>query len=375
MDHPSSQAPNERHAQRHHRAWSLYLITLAGIPVYLHFTLLLMLAFIAFFEISKHQKIFGGLLAVILIFASITLHELGHALMARRFKISTLDIVLYPIGGVARLQSMGEGLQEFWIALAGPAVNVLIAAILVPLTVLTGQWIALDRVETGEVPVLQMVLMVNVILVIFNLIPAFPMDGGRVLRALLTRFTTRDKATAIAAKVGQALAIVFMLGGFLTQNFMLMFIGLFVFLAAGQEFAMTRSQTLLNGRMVRDAMITHFETLAHGDSLGRAADLLLATSQQDFPVMGGEQVIGVLNRRELIQGLATQGRDHIVAEVMTREFPRLTPRDPLQRALELLRDGQNQNQAVMVFEGEKLIGYINNENMAEYVMIAQAREK
>lgn len=361
--------------KRAHRAWSLYIGSIAGIPIFLHFTFLMLLVFIAAMQRHDGESIFGGLVLVIAVFASVALHELGHALMARSFGIKTDDIVLYPIGGVARLRSMGENLQEFWIAVAGPSVNVVIAVILGLYLYFSGHWAAIQTAEIADnlsastfPDLLQRLMLINIILVLFNMVPAFPMDGGRVLRSLLTLAMSKERATAIAAGIGQALAIVFVLIGLLAGQVFLMFIGIFVFIAAGQESIATRSLALLSGKTVRDAMITRFEVLNHGDTLGRAADLLLATSQEDFPVINGAEVLGVLGRKELLQGLASLGRDHYVAQAMTREFRRVRPSDPLERVFEGMRTGDG---PILVLEGDRLIGYVNNENLMEYLMIQQ----
>lgn len=364
--------------KRTHRAWSLYIGSVAGIPIYLHVTFLLLLAVIAFAPKEKGEALFGGLALVIAVFASVALHELGHALMARLFGIKTDDIVLYPIGGVARLRSMGENLQEFWIALAGPAVNVAIASTIAIYLYFSGRWSAALNVEVVDslaartLPeFLERLMVINVVLVLFNMVPAFPMDGGRVLRSLLTMVVSKERATSIAASIGQALAIVFVLVGLVAGQVFLMIIGIFVFMAAGQESLATRSQALLSGKTVRDAMITRFEVLNHGDTLGRAADLLLATSQEDFPVMNGGEVLGVLGRKDLLQGLASLGRDHYVAQAMTREFQRVRPSDPLESVIEGMRSG---NGPILVVEGDRLVGYVNNENLMEYLMIQQVRK-
>ncbi len=360
-------APQEK---RPHRAWSVYLLKVSGIPIYLHVTFLVMIAFFAMADFYRGDRLLGSVMFIITIFASIALHELGHALMARRFGIKTDDIVLYPIGGIARLKSMGEGFQEFWISIAGPAVNVVIASLIFVFLLLTKKLVPINQVFTEDGHFLQAVMQVNIILVIFNLVPAFPMDGGRVLRAILAQTMPREKATNIAAKIGQGLAIIFILLGLLGKGPMLMFIGFFVFMAASQEAAATRSAVLLTGRKVREAMITHYDTLGHADSLGRAAQLLLATSQQDFPVQGGSDIIGVLSRKDLIQGLISHGPDHYVAEVMAREFPRYSPDDDLGKAIEQLREASGL--PVMVFDGDQFVGFINNENVMEFLLINSA---
>ncbi|MCL5271467.1 MAG: site-2 protease family protein [bacterium] len=371
MENKGTSGAADRSA-RVRRAWSVYIGTIAGIPIYLHLTFILMIAFLALTDLFTREKLLGGVLLILCVFASVALHELGHALMARRFGIATDDIVLYPIGGIARLRSMGEGFQEFWISVAGPVVNILIAASLFAWLFFTRSWV--DPTIAFNTPsdhFVQALMQMNIVLVLFNIIPAFPMDGGRVLRAILAQAMPKETATNIAARIGQGLAIAFMLLGFLgAGNVLLMFIGLFVFLAAGQEAAATRSAALLTGRKVRDAMITHFEVLAHSDTLGKAADLLLSASQQDFPVMNGSEVTGILSRRALIQGLSTYGRDHYVAEIMAREYPRLSPGDDLQRVFEILHNPEGL--PILVFDHDHFIGFINNENLMEYILIAGA---
>ncbi len=396
---PQSRSKSTRPRCPPRRPGAFYLLTAAGIPVYVHFTLALLLVFVAWIQIVEGRRPWGGLLLIIAVFTSIVLHELGHALAARRFGIKTDDIVLYPIGGVARLRSLGEGLQEFWIALAGPAVNVVIAALLwlglslsgnhlapmseilrgperTPVTIERGEDKPAGRaaqaepVTQGPANLLQHVMVINIILVLFNLIPAFPMDGGRVLRSLLGQVMAKEKATAIAATLGKIVALFFMIFGLLNPSFILLvIIGVFVFFAAGQEQAATRSAALMAGRKVSDAMVSHFETLRHGDSLGRAAEMLKATSQHDFPVMGGAEVIGVLTRNALIQGLAVHGRDSFVAEVMSRDFPRVAPDAALPNAIQTLREAKGL--PLLVFDGDRLVGYIDNENIVEFLMIAQ----
>jgi Zn-dependent protease/predicted transcriptional regulator len=364
----TSNEPRKRHAG------SLYVCTVAGIPIYLHFTFVLLLLWIG---LSSHL---GSVLFVLGIFLCVVLHELGHALMALRYGIKTEDIVLYPIGGVARLRSLGEGMQEFWIAIAGPLVNVIIFVAIFAALKLTGAWTAMtpeleSALQAGGVDklsALQRLALVNVMLVLFNLIPAFPMDGGRVLRAVLSRWMPKAKATMIAARIGQGLAVLFILYGLLGpagMNVVLMFVGLFIFLAAGQESMAVQTATLTTGKRARDAMISRFEVLSHGDSVGRAADVLLATSQQDFPVMGGSEVIGLLTSRQLLEGLASKGRDHYVAEIMSREFASVQAEAGLNEVLTAFQ--QSGGEPILVFAGDQLVGYINKENLMEFLTITK----
>src|SRR5207237_9135249 len=167
----------------------------------------------------------------------------------------------------------------------------------------------------------------------FNLLPAYPMDGGRVLRSVLAWRRTEDEATRAAAVMGQALAFLLGLAGLLNGNYLLMFIALFVYLGAFQEGAAARGRIFTSGYPVQAAMITDFRTLQHGDTIRDAGNLLLATSQHDFPVMHGGQVVGLLNRSALVRAMMTDGPDGYVASAMNRDFIRLSPDQPLQEVL------------------------------------------
>ena len=342
--------------------WSYRIGRVSGIPIYLHFTFLLFLIFLALGSTAR-------LLFVIALFACVALHELGHSLVALRYKIPVADITLYPIGGIARIEKQPTPRQELWIALAGPAVNVVIAALLAAYLSATG------RLVTPQ-PDLEMqgnnwmlwLMRANVTLVIFNLIPAFPMDGGRVLRALLGLSMPFDRATAVAASVGQTLALVAGIYAILSGQWFLMFIALFIYMGAGQEAVVARQETLVRNVTVREAMLTDIRTLPHGATFREAADLLLSTSQQDFPVVLGEEVGGLLSREALLRGLASEGPDAYIASHMQREFIRAAPEDDLR---ELLHQMQARSGPGLVFEGDRLIGMVTTENLMEFLTIRQ----
>ena len=228
------------------RSWKLG--TAFGIGIYLHWTFFLLLAWV-FFSSAGHGNYGVALYEMTLVsavFGCVVLHELGHALMARRFGIGTRDITLYPIGGVARLERLGERpIEEFWIALAGPAVNVVIAALLagvLSLGALRAPGDGLfESIQQGQL--LQPLLYMNIMLVLFNLLPAFPLDGGRVLRAILASFMGRLRATEIAAKIGVAMAaMLFILGLTILSAPMLIFVAVFIYFAGQQELAAVRHQ-------------------------------------------------------------------------------------------------------------------------------------
>jgi stage IV sporulation protein FB len=209
------------------------------------------------------------------------------------------------------------------------------------------------------------IALVNVILATFNMIPAFPMDGGRVLRAILARFRSEEQATRIAAGAGRLLAVAMGVYGLFHAQFILVFIALFVYLAASQETAAVVGRTLTHGVPVRAAMITDFRTLEHGNTIREAANMLLATSQTDFPVVLGEQVIGMLGRNALLRGMAVDGPEAYVAGIMDREFKRLNPAADLNEALPMMAE----TTCALVMEDDKLVGMLTRENLSEFLML------
>ena len=336
-----------------------------GVPVRLHFTFVLLVIFLVVLGTGGSQSGLGYALYVLALFASVLLHELGHALVARRYGIRTLEIIMFPIGGLARLERQPKAVEELWIALAGPMVNVVIAAILF------AWWGYVSDVQSlrallipSDSNLVHRVAVGNLILAAFNLLPAFPMDGGRVLRSVIARFRSEADATRIAARLGQVLAMGMGLLGLLGGNFMLVFIALFVYLGAAQETAAATGKSLLESVPVKAAMITDFRTLPHGLSLREAADALLAGSQQDFPVVTGNQVIGLLTRNDLLRGMANEGPEAYVAGCMNREFPRVAPETELTTALPLL-----ERSCVLVMQDETLLGMLTRENLMEFLML------
>ncbi|HZO91317.1 MAG TPA: site-2 protease family protein [Chthonomonadaceae bacterium] len=362
---------------------SFHLITVAGIPIRLHFTFLLLLAWFAFISLG-HKPESGepalvqpwtGLLFVLGLFACVVLHELGHALTARRYGIRTRDIVLYPIGGVASLETMPRPRQELWIALAGPAVNLVIAGLLYVALRLAHQPVGSFRPTGPPTSMAANLMWANLTLAVFNMLPAFLMDGGRVLRALIARFTSDDvQATAIAARVGQFLAILLGLYGLYQGNLILIFIAVFVYLGAGQEAMAFQTKALMMGHRVREAMLREFHTLSVGNTLNEAAEVLLAGSQQDFPVVHGGEVVGVLSRAALIRGLAAEGPEAYVAGAMERDFAWAQPEDDLETVL-----AQTQVAGpILVMEGDsrenaRLIGMLTQENLLEFLTLIQLK--
>jgi len=353
--------------------WSLHLGRWLGIDVYLHTTFLLLLAFIGLSQgiaAGSAGAAINGVLFFAGLFVCVLLHEYGHALAARRYGIATRDITLLPIGGVARLERMPDKpWQEFVVALAGPAVNVVIAG---------GLFAGLALRNSGQLPLelnvtsggfIERMLAANVFLVVFNLLPAFPMDGGRVLRSLLAMRMNYARATSIAAAIGKAMAVLFGFAG-LFGNPMLLLIALFVYIGATQEAAAAQMKWSFAGASVREAMLTDFRTLSPQASLADATKLLLAGSQTDFPVVDGGRVVGILDHAELFRALRERGELALVGEVMRPQFVALEAARSLDEALTEVRSESGLTMAVI--EDGRFVGLLTPENLGEFFLIRRA---
>jgi len=356
--------------------WSWKIATVAGIPIRIHVTFVALLVWLFGAGASKglvHAALGVGF--VLSAFACVVLHEYGHALMGRRYGVVTRDITLLPIGGVARLDRIPRRPgQEVAIALAGPLVNVVIAGALVlfmrfsPGVYDLGDPHLLDRSFAARL------FFFNVAVVGFNLIPAFPMDGGRVLRALLATRLDYVRATRIAANVGQGLALIFAVLGLLGPNPFLVLIALFVFLAAGQESSAVQMQSVFDGVPVRQAMITDFRALRADDPVSRAVELLLAGHQQDFPVLAGpngDPPVGILARSDLLQALAAGKTEARVGDVARRDCEPARPDEMLEDVFRRMQQGGVPSIAV-VEPGRGIVGMVTLENIGEFAMIQAA---
>ncbi len=356
--------------------WQWKVGEYSGIGVYLHATFFLLIGFVVLSHILQGDPVsqtIAGVAFILALFASVVLHEFGHALAAKRYGIKTRDITLYPIGGVARLDRMPDKpIQEFWVALAGPAVNVVIAGVLFAWITITNDIVSIERLSVSVGPFLERLMVTNISLVLFNLLPAFPMDGGRVLRALLAMRLEYTRATQIAATIGQGMAFLFGFIGLFTNPF-LIFIALFVWIGAAQEASMVQMKSALGGIPVNRAMLTDYHALAPNDSLGRAVDLILAGSQQDFPVIANGMVVGVLTRDKVIAALVQQGRDAGVAQVMENKVALADYAEMLEGAL--MRMEERQASMICVTRAGQLVGIVTKENIGEFLMIQAALGK
>ncbi len=353
--------------------WSWKIGEFSGIGVYIHATFLLLIGWIVFSHILQGDpwlQAIAGVAFILALFACVVLHEFGHALTAQHYGIRTRDITLLPIGGVARLERMPEEpKQELWVALAGPAVNVVIAALLFVALGVMGALEPLERLSVTSGSFLERLMVVNISLVLFNLIPAFPMDGGRVVRALLALRMEYTRATQIAASLGQTIAFLFGFIGLFTNPF-LVFIALFVWIGAAQEASMVQMKSSLGGIPVSRAMLTEFRTLAPEDTLARAIEMLLAGSQHDFPISDGARVVGILTRNDLVAGLKQRGEQARVADVMRHDFEFADAAEMLDTASARLQACNCHTMPVL--RGGQLVGLITMDNLGEFLMIQSA---
>lgn len=353
--------------------WSWRLGRISGIDVYMHATFLLLIGWVALSHWLDGQSVLAtveGVAFILALFACVVAHEFGHALAARRFGIRTRDITLLPIGGLARLERMPEEpRQELWVALAGPAVNVVIAAILWVWLSVTGLLEPISQLTVTRGAFLERLLVVNLWLVGFNLLPAFPMDGGRVVRALLALRLDYTQATQIAANLGQIMAILFGFIGLFTNPF-LVFIALFVWIGAAQEASMVQMRTSLAGIPVSRAMVTDFQILSPRDTLERSVNLMLAGSQHDFPVVDDGQVVGILLSSDLLSALAREGQAARVEHIMRRDFETADWTEMLEGASMRLRECGCHTMPIT--RNGQLVGLLTMDNLGEFLMIQSA---
>lgn len=353
--------------------WSFKLAQVRGIDIYVHGTFLILLAWIALTHVLAGHAIAAaveGVLFTIAVFAVVVLHELGHAFTAARYGVRTRDITLYPIGGIASLERIPENpRQEFLVALAGPAVNVAIAAVL-------GLFLSLAKLPAGIESVhvvggsfLAKLMWVNLWLAVFNLLPAFPMDGGRVLRAVLALRMGRDRATEMAARVGQVMALGFALLG-LFGNPMLLFIALFVWIGAQSEASLVRLRSLMHDVPVRDAMMREFMVLAPSTRLVDVIDDIVTRGHSAFPVVRDGRLIGVVTKNGVLGALAEVGANSSVLAAMNDRFEIADPGEMLEPALARLE--AKRGEALVVARNGVIFGVVTPGTVGELLTMRQA---
>ena len=356
--------------------WSFKLFDVGGTAVRIHVTFFLLLAWIAAIHWSRGgaAEAIDGVVFIVALFICVVLHEFGHVFAARRYGIATYDVTLLPIGGVASLERMPEKpRQEIVVALAGPAVNLVIALVLVVVLGARFDLSQMAQLEQAQSTLTGRIAAANMVLFAFNLIPAFPMDGGRVLRAVLAIWLGYTRATRVAASIGQGLAVIFAFIGLL-GNPLLVLVAVFIFLAASGEAGYVQAREYTRGYLAGHAMINSFQSLGPLSTADDAAALLLRTTQQEFPVLDGAGTLrGVLTREALIDALRNTGGGTPVIEIMDREVPTVPENACLDNIFQLMQKSRARVIAV-VDPRQRFLGYITPENLTELVMIQSSRQ-
>lgn len=359
---------------------SLQVARIFGIPVYIHFTFLVLLGLLGFATAMSGASIAAlgqALLFMLIMFSCILAHEFGHALMARRFGVETLDVTLLPIGGIARLRRMPEKpSEELLVALAGPAVNVVIAGVLfVVLSAMAGAPIEISReLLTGTLA--EHVLGANIMLVLFNLLPAFPMDGGRVLRALLGMKLPFPQATAIAARVGQGMAVLFVLavlsGKFpmLSGNPFLFLIAIFVWFGARAEAAQVLARATLEGLPVERMMLTDVRSLPASARLGDAVELLTHSAQRAIPISDDAGFHGLASSTAILEAAQKHGVFAPVELALQRDVLKFEASLALNDALQRMQES-GQALAVVLKDGA-FVGMLDVEHIVRALAVRKS---
>lgn len=354
--------------------WSIRLARVLGIDVRIHVTFLVLLAWIAWTHYRSTHSVaaaLGGLLSVLLVFGSVLLHEYGHALVARRYGIPTKDITLLPIGGVAQLERMPDDPGgEFAVSIAGPAVNAVLAGVFYGAVALLGR---LDLPAHPLMPgttLLGQLAWINVTLAVFNLIPAFPMDGGRVLRALLAMKLGHPEATQIAATLGQGLALLAGIAG-LFWNPVLLFVALFVWLGASEEGKTNMLSLAMEGMPVQFAMVTDVRAVAPDEPLETAVEHILSGFQQDLPVVRRGKVVGVLTRQDILRALSEHGAGVAISEVMRTDFQIAHPSEMLANAHRRMQMRECTSIPVVMYDG-RIVGMLTTDSIGELLLVRAA---
>jgi Zn-dependent protease/predicted transcriptional regulator len=347
---------------------SIRLFKLFGISINIHVTFLLLLIFF----LSGGIKWLALLLGV---FCFVTLHEICHSLVAKSYGIEVREITLLPIGGVASMSSMPEKpSQEFFISIAGPLFNLIVVAVFyVPIKSLLGQDILFYRpFSTATWPLtLSYLYWINLILAIFNLIPAFPMDGGRVLRSLLAQKMGYYKATKVAVNLGHIFALIFAYFGIIRFNIILIAIAIFIYVAASNEELQADLKETLKRFKVKDILSADFFTLNAETTLAKVMELIFHSHQEDFPVTKGDRTVGFVTRNDIMAGLHSLGGKAMVGEVMRKDFPKVNDTDLLIQVQKVMEESSLR--AIPVMKDNKVIGVVTLEDIGRVYSIESQR--
>jgi Zn-dependent protease len=348
-------------------SWSINVGSLGGIPIRIHLTFLLLLIWLVFGSESAsplHEALF-----VIAVFTCVLLHELGHALVAKRFGVLTRDITLYPFGGIAAIVSQPAPRAELLISIAGPAVNIVIAAAIYPFITLPD----ISKPESIELTFLLRLFLTNIALATFNLLPALPMDGGRVLRAVLGLCDVKN-ATFIAARISQGICLLLAVSAVYLEQPVLFAIAVIVFLGAMQEHVRAQAKTIASAFSIEDAMIPmeRLQSFPHGTTISRALKTILTSWQPLYPVMNGNSLLGIVTRDDILEHAVTRADDY-VGELMQRSIPEIDVAASLADAYAQMESSGNQ--VLAVTKDGSYRGILALDRLADFLIMHELRAK
>lgn len=349
---------------------SINLGTVAGIPIRLHWSFLLFLVWIALLELGADRNPFDEITFLIAVFFCVLLHELGHAFMAKQFDVKTKNITLYPIGGVASLTGRTTPAGDLLIAIAGPVVNLVLMVVLAPYT----DFVTLlsevpDERVLVNLSIVERLFIVNTVLFIFNLIPAYPMDGGRIVRAGLSMLWNEERSALISSRLSQILSVMMLVLGLYIGDIFLSVISVIIFISATQENLFYKTKAAVAGRTVKEVMVDvdKLQLFTHGTLIGEACDSCLKSLQDDFPVVLGSDVLGTVSKEEIFKSVAIGDKDNYLSDIMNRELLFARREDELLPLVEKMRSGSHS--PILVVEDEKLIGMVPKETLQEFLLV------
>jgi Zn-dependent protease/predicted transcriptional regulator len=358
---------------------SFKLGNIAGIDVFLHWTFSLLIIYIVYINYKAGQNIVQiawSVLFILGVFATVLLHELGHSITAKKFNIKTYNITLLPIGGIASLEKLPEKpSEELMVAFAGPMVNIVLALLLSLFIYYPNNSEEMIAQLSGGINRNNFLLnffLVNIVLALFNLIPAFPMDGGRMLRAILSYKLKRNVATKIAARIGQIVAIGFIVLGF-SHNPFLIFIGIFVIMAAQIETNYAESKYLLKGYKVRDILMKQNPTIDCNETLDTAVKLMLDSQNKYFLVTKNGILLRTLNRDQIIEGLSKKEEEASLSSIIDKNLIYLEANTLLEDVFELIY--KHRSTLMLVIEDNRFIGTLDMENLLEFILVNEVKTK
>lgn len=366
--------------------WSFKVGRIFGIELRVHITFFLIVLYAAYiwgvgYEQGWPGAVYGAFL-ISMLFICVVIHELSHSRMAQHYGAEVASITLLPIGGVSLLKNMPEEpKKELWVSLVGPFSNIVIGAILgLVLILLPGKVEAASTEQFTDIMIgislqgfVTYMLIINLLLAVFNMLPAFPLDGGRVLRSILAQRMSYVKATRAAVTTGQIFAFMLGIAGLLLGAWLWLIIAIFIYMGAEQEGAGAEVKTVLSRLTVGQAVEAGSKVLSPEQTLGDVVTIVLHSFQEDFPVLDGDRIVGVLTRANLIGGLHKAGPDAMVSQVMEREFPLVEASAPFSEVYEKMN--ASGIKAVPVVEGGRLVGMVTLEHLSEVFMLLSSTDK